>query len=77
MDNFAYPEDNGGSPLLAVLLAELARGKGVVGTRFSFRARSPVFVGDRFSLLDEPNHDGASLQAFRGNILAMEATISL
>lgn len=61
-------------PLTALLLAELARAKGLEIVHFEFRARAPVFAGDAVQLRGTPTPEGATLAAYRGGEAVMKAT---
>jgi 3-methylfumaryl-CoA hydratase len=64
----AYPELVVQGPLTALLLAELARAElGRPLTGFSFRARAPLYAGDRLRLRGEPQpwKNSVQLMAYR------------
>lgn len=62
-------------PLMLVLLAELARKHGVEAKSIRFRAKSPVFCGDTVHLRGNLEDGRATLRAYRGSQIAMEAEI--
>ena len=60
-----YPERVVHAPLTALLLAELAATQTAPITRFSFRARAPLFVGDRIRLRGDVADETIRLSAWR------------
>jgi 3-methylfumaryl-CoA hydratase len=62
-------------PLVAILLAEMLRGRrNEPMRRFEFRARRPLFVGEPIRMIAVPSADGATLQAIDpSGAIAMEA----
>ena len=75
----AYPELVVQGPLTALLLAELARERlGRALTEFSFRARAPLYAGDRLRLRGEPEpwKNSVQMMAYRPDgKLAMTAQL--
>lgn len=69
-----YPNLVVQGPLTALLLAEMARRRGVALEEFVFRARAPFFVGDVMHLRGTPTPHGVELTAHRGAVPAMQAT---
>lgn len=69
-----YPDVVVHGPLLAILLAQLAESNGFPVRRFSFRARSPLFVDQTLSLRGDPSPSRASLAAYHGDAVIMDAT---
>lgn len=62
-----YPELVVHGPLIAVLLAGSARRRVGDLAAFRFRATAPLFRGLRFFLVGEPDGDGVTLSAVRGD----------
>ena len=60
-----YPERVVHGPLTALLLAGLAASGAGPLSGFSFRARAPLFVGDRLRLRGEVADDSVDLKAYR------------
>lgn len=62
----SYPDLVVHGPMTALLLAELARSNTDLPLRnFSFRARAPLFVGDRSRLRGDSDEEGITLTAYR------------
>lgn len=73
-----YPRLVVHGPLVALLLLDLATSNGIEDvTEFSFRARSPFYVGDDLALKGDPVAPGAELAAYSSDgRLGMTATVT-
>lgn len=72
-----YPDLVVQGPLLALLLAELARLDGSIPSKFTFRAHSPAFSRDTISLAGAPGNEAIDLVARTERGLAASARLAL